>query len=71
MKTRTTYICEKCGRAFKSAEECEEHEKTHMKPTGEVFTLRYPKDSETPDKIKVYFKNDKDEEVGLEFYAWR
>lgn len=33
-KVKTVYQCETCGSIFKTAEECEAHEKLHIKPLG-------------------------------------
>ena len=33
-KMKAGYQCETCGSIFKTAEECEAHEKLHIKPLG-------------------------------------
>lgn len=66
-KVKTVYQCETCGSIFKTAEECEAHEKLHIKPLGICSYLgcRIPykvpgvKDELYPQKIHVRLSNGK------------
>lgn len=66
-KVKTVYQCEICGSIFKTAEECEAHEKLHIKPLGICSYLgcRIPykvpgvKDELYPQEIHVRLSNGK------------
>lgn len=66
-KVKTVYQCETCGSIFKTAEECEAHEKLHIKPLGICSYLgcRIPykapgvKDELYPHEIHVRLSNGK------------
>lgn len=61
------YQCETCGSIFKTAEECEAHEKLHIKPPDSLFGnllilgLKVPrvKDELYPQEIHVRLSNGK------------
>lgn len=66
-KVKTVYQCETCGSIFKTAEECEAHEKLHIEPLGICSYLgcRIPykapgvKDELYPQEIHVRLSNGK------------
>ena len=64
---KTVYQCETCGMIFKTAEECEAHEKLHIKPLGicsylgcrTPYKVQGVKDELYPRKIHVRLSNGK------------
>ncbi|MDT8902221.1 C2H2-type zinc finger protein [Anaeroselena agilis] len=69
MLTKTSYSCEICGKTFKDAAKCEQHEKDHPQPYA-VKPLKVTAGKIYPDNLHVSFR-DGDGRESVARYAFR